>query len=177
MNTLHTSPQTPSQSSSQSSPRIASLTIGDVAAANSINPDLNTEFQSLTEALTKADNSIAAHATDRIDRWYPQSHIASTSGWINDPNGLCYFKGQYHVFYQLNPFGPVWDTMHWGHATSPDMIHWTRQKTAFAPSLEADREGVFSGSAVALDDELIIFYTGHRTRLLENGERVNHEVH
>ena len=53
-------------------------------------------------------------------------HLMPQCGWMNDPNGLIYFKGQYHVFYQTNPYSGFWDSMHWGHAVSKDLLHWER---------------------------------------------------
>ena len=60
----------------------------------------------------------------------PQFHISQMRGWNNDPNGMCYYDGQYHFFWQCNPAGRNWANMYWGHATSPDMVHWTEQKRA-----------------------------------------------
>ena len=68
-----------------------------------------------------------------------------------DPNGLCYYKGRWHVFYQLHPYGTQWGPMHWGHVSSTDMLSWKREPIMFAPSLEQEKDGVFSGSAV-IDD-------------------------
>lgn len=63
----------------------------------------------------------------------PQFHMSPMRGWNNDPNGMCYHDGQYHFFWQCNPAGRNWANMYWGHATSPDMIHWTEQKRALRP--------------------------------------------
>ena len=101
--------------------------------------------------LAKAEAGVAEMAAKRNNRWYPKYHIASNGGWINDPNGLCFYKGLWHVFYQLHPYGTQWGPMHWGHVSSTDMLSWKREPIMFAPSLEQEKDGVFSGSAV-IDD-------------------------
>jgi len=60
----------------------------------------------------------------------PQFHFSQMRGWNNDPNGMCYYDGEYHLFWQCNPAGRKWANMYWGHATSPDMVHWTEQDRA-----------------------------------------------
>ena len=61
-------------------------------------------------------------------------HLKAPGNWINDPNGFIFYKGQYHLFYQHFPFAPRWGTMHWGHATSPDLVHWQHQGVALFPT-------------------------------------------
>ena len=81
---------------------------------------------------------------------------------MNDPNGLVYYKGLYHLFYQYNPKSCKWDSMHWGHAVSEDMIHWKDMPVALKPDQEYDchpEGGCFSGSAVEKDGVLFLFYT------------------
>lgn len=87
-------------------------------------------------------------------------HFEPQKGWMNDPNGLCFFKGQYHAFFQHYPYAPKWGQMHWGHAVSEDLIHWTEFPIALFPDQPyEDDGGCFSGSAVVKDGLLYLFYT------------------
>lgn len=95
------------------------------------------------------------------DRYRLGYHISAPAGWINDPNGFCYFKGYYHIFYQYHPFSADWGPMHWGHARSKDLVHWESLPLAIAPDTKADEDGCFSGSAIVKDDTLYLIYTGH----------------
>jgi fructan beta-fructosidase len=81
----------------------------------------------------------------RTERHRPQFHFSPKKNWINDPNGLIWFDGQYHLFYQTNPFGDQWGHMSWGHAVSPDLIHWQELPVAIA---EDERVSIYSGSVV-----------------------------
>lgn len=89
-------------------------------------------------------------------------HFEPKTGWINDPNGLIQYRGNYHAFFQHYPFAPHWGQMHWGHAVSKDLIHWEELPIALYPdqSYEDSKSGgCFSGSAVEKDGELYLFYT------------------
>ena len=98
----------------------------------------------------------------------PVYHFTPAKNWTNDPNGLVFYQGEYHIFYQYNPFGDKWGHMSWGHAVSPDMVHWTHLPVALA---EENGVMIFSGSVVVdpntsglckgSDDCLVAIYTGH----------------
>ena len=91
----------------------------------------------------------------------PAFHLAARTGWKNDPNGFSFYKGEYHMFYQYYPYDSQWGPMHWGHAVSSDLLHWKHLPAALAPDEFYDRDGCFSGSAVALDDgRQLLMYTG-----------------
>ena len=80
---------------------------------------------------------------------------------MNDPNAPIYWESKYHMFYQYNPNGAFWGDMHWGHALSPDMVHWQHLPVALAPGPGGpDAGGCFSGSAVADGDQVAVLYTG-----------------
>jgi fructan beta-fructosidase len=108
--------------------------------------------------------------TNKLNQTLPE-HFKAPRGWINDPNGLVYFEGRYHLFYQYYPDGLQWGPMHWGHAVSSDLNQWQHKPVA----LEPDDQGMcFSGSAIVdwNDDSglfdgqagLIAFYTSHRDK-------------
>jgi fructan beta-fructosidase len=99
------------------------------------------------EGLSKIyqDDTFAGQDSLYRERNRPQYHFSSRRGWINDPNGMIFYEGEYHLFYQHNPYEREWENMSWGHAVSRDMIHWEELPTALSP----DNLGtMFSGSTV-----------------------------
>lgn len=107
---------------------------------------------------------------DAVDEGRPQLHFTPAKNWINDPNGLTFYHGEYHLFFQHNPFDVVWGNMTWGHAVSKDLFHWTQLESALLPDAHGD---IWSGSAIVdtLNSSglqlpgqpapLIAFYTNH----------------
>ncbi|RKJ20439.1 glycoside hydrolase family 32 protein [bacterium D16-50] len=91
----------------------------------------------------------------------PAFHLCPRVGWMNDPNGFSYYKGEYHLFYQYYPYDSIWGPMHWGHAVSKDLLHWSYLPAALAPDTAYDKDGCFSGSALELPDgRHLLMYTG-----------------
>ena len=110
-----------------------------------------------------------ANNTDFDQQYRPQIHFSPQQHWTNDPNGLVYFEGEYHLFFQYNPFGDQWGHMSWGHAVSRDLIHWDQLPVALP---EENGVMIFTGSTV-IDEHntsgfckngkacMVAIYTGH----------------
>jgi fructan beta-fructosidase len=134
-------------------------------------------FQGQTLTIEAADDTLPAEALDAItqqdalpsadtlyrEAYRPQFHFTSRRGWNNDPNGLMYYQGEYHLFYQHNPYGWKWGNMHWGHAISPDLVHWRELGDAIFP----DQLGtIFSGSGVVDHENTAGWQTGDEQTLV-----------
>ncbi|HFI0054048.1 TPA: glycoside hydrolase family 32 protein [Streptococcus suis] len=113
------------------------------------------------KTVEKANAYIQAEKVTLDPTFRPERHFVPEIGWINDPNGFVYFKGEYHLFYQFNPYESVWGPMHWGHAKSKDLVNWEHLPVALAPDKNYDKDGCFSGSAIVKDDTLWLMYTGN----------------
>ncbi|MHA6788394.1 glycoside hydrolase family 32 protein [Pseudomonas bijieensis] len=123
-------------------------------SVNTMNAPMPTPLERAQQALSDAQSRV-------IDDYRPDYHLAPVAGWMNDPNGVVFFRGEYHVFYQHHPFDAKWGPMYWGHAKSADLVHWQHLPIALAPGDDFDRDGCFSGSAVVCGDTLALIYTGH----------------
>ena len=95
------------------------------------------------------------------DYYKPVYHFSASDGWLNDPNGLVYFNGKYHMFYQYHPNCHIGqpDRVQWGHAVSNDMIKWHDLPVALVPGEKYDKDGCWSGTAAVKDGKLYICYT------------------
>ena len=99
-----------------------------------------------------ADSKFPGQDSLYKEKGRPQAHFSAQRGWINDPNGLIYDNGEYHMYFQHNPYGWQWGNMHWGHAVSKDLIYWKQLNEAIYPVIDENSTGfgdaAFSGSAV-----------------------------
>ena len=125
----------------------------------------------MSQALRDARRYEEIHETMIQKESRPAFHLSARVGWLNDPNGFSWYQGRYHLFYQYHPFDSHWGPMHWGHAVSDDLLHWTYLPAAMAPDKPFDRDGCFSGSAMTLPDgRHLLMYTGVAREVTESGE-------
>jgi levanase/fructan beta-fructosidase len=93
------------------------------------------------------------------EKYRPLYHHTPKRGWMNDPNGMFYMDGVWHLFYQYNPYGSMWGNMHWGHSSSTDLVHWKDEGVALAPDAWGT---MFSGSCVTDNGNIVAMYTTSR---------------
>lgn len=93
------------------------------------------------------------------EKYRPLYHHTPKRGWMNDPNGMFYKDGVWHLFYQYNPYGSMWGNMHWGHSSSADLVHWKDEGVALAPDAWGT---MFSGSCVTDNGNIVAMYTTSR---------------
>lgn len=132
--------------------------------------------QKPNEILPRIEHSDAIYQ----EPYRPQIHFTPAVNWMNDPNGLVYHDGEYHLFYQHNPFGNTWGHMSWGHAVSKDLVHWEHLPVALK---EENNIMIFSGSAVVDHNNtsgfstdgnppMVAIYTGHHTDRERQDQRI-----
>ena len=141
---------------------------GKVISLQSIGADLSeSQAELLGQLITQSDGLLYTQDL-YAERYRPQFRFTPRRGWNNDPNGLFFLDDTWHMFYQWNPFGIGWGNMHWGHATSRDLIHWQEQPTAlFQKSLQdmpwsggavVDARNT-SGFGIAAEEPLVLSFT------------------
>ncbi|MDD3947630.1 MAG: GH32 C-terminal domain-containing protein [Clostridia bacterium] len=110
--------------------------------------------------MSKADKFLSSKVANTA--YFPIYHLAPPYGWMNDPNGFCYYRDEWHLFYQYNPYAARWGRMHWGHAKSKDLCCWEHLPVALSPDSRGNDNflGCFSGSAIDKDGSLYLMYTG-----------------
>lgn len=138
----------------------------------------------ISEALQRARDYESRYAPLIPDTERPLFHATPSVGWMNDPNGFSFYRGECHLFYQYHPYSCEWGPMHWGHLKTKDFIRWERLPVVLAPDKLYDSAGCFSGSAQELPDgRHLLLYTGVRrkgetdvqTQCVAVGDGVNYE--
>lgn len=115
----------------------------------------------MNKTVERANAFIKEHSSKTEGRYRPRFHACVPVGWANDPNGLIFFGGEAHLFCQYNPYHPYWESMHWGHFVSTDLIRWEFLPVALAPDQNYDcGGGCFSGTALEHEGKLVLMYTG-----------------
>ncbi|MGN0596918.1 MAG: glycoside hydrolase family 32 protein [Ruminiclostridium sp.] len=106
-------------------------------------------------------------------KWRPLFHLSPKTGWMNDPNGLCFFDGKYHIFFQYSPFDTKPGLNYWGHYATEDFVSYEYLPPALCSDEQFDCHGVYSGSAIVKDNELHLFYTGNVKLMGDNYDYIN----
>jgi len=120
---------------------------------------VNALHKDLTNLVARIEQTEAPRVTS--DPYRLRFHLMPPVGWMNDPNGLCYCNGWYHVFYQYSPFDSTGGVKCWGHYRSRDWLHWEQLPVMLYPDQPWSVHGAYSGSALVEDDTLYLYYTGN----------------
>ena len=118
-------------------------------------------MSTLTKVLEKNVAEIEKNADMTEGRFRLGHHLMPPMGWLNDPNGLCWYKGRYHVFFQYAPFDVQGGLKFWGHYSSEELVDWKYEGTALYPDSPYDCHGVYSGSAFTEHGKMHLFFTGN----------------
>lgn len=130
---------------------------------------LGLKKDALALSLLKLSNTFD---TTNTDYYRPSYHFTPLYGWMNDPNGMVYKDGEYHLYFQYNPYGSKWGNMHWGHAVSKDLVHWEH----LDPAIARDPVGhIFSGSSVVDKKNTAGFGKNAIIAIYTNNSSVNHD--
>ena len=141
---------------------VATLVVATIVGCGG-GDDHTQDYNPLIDDTTQEDKPSGGGETqspatsDYKEQYRPQIHFTPAANWMNDPNGMVFKDGTYHLFYQYNPQGNDWGNMSWGHATSTDLLHWTEQPVALTRDELGD---IFSGSAVVDKDNTAGFGAG-----------------
>lgn len=116
-------------------------------------------YRTILEASDEEMNELK----DKVNRcpYRQKFHIQPKTGLLNDPNGFTYYNGEYHLFYQWFPLGPVHGIKHWYHVSSKDLINWKDCGVGIIPTEHFESHGVFSGTGIVENEKLYLFYTGN----------------
>ena len=115
------------------------------------------EIQAASQAVEKAV------PVANSDQYRPKYHFTPLANWMNDPNGTIFHRGNYHLFYQFNPYNDRWGRIHWGHAISKDLVNWQHLPIALAPERKLGERHCFSGCCVIHQDTPLVFYSSIST--------------
>ena len=117
------------------------------------------KYRTIYEAKENELENLREKSTE--SNWKPGFHIHPQYGLINDPNGLAYFNGEFHVFYQWYPFAAMHGMKHWAHVKSKDLVNWERLPVALVPVEDYESHGAYSGASLEVDGKLFMYYTGN----------------
>ena len=154
---------------------VAALSLGGVLTACGGDDDNKQDYNPLIDDPKEQPTDKPTEPTTKSsynEQYRPQIHYTPAKNWVNDPNGMVYVNGVYHLFYQYNPQGNGWGNMSWGHATSKDLIHWEEQPVALTRDELGD---IFSGSCVIDKDNTAGFGANAMVALYTSASNVQQQ--